>query len=48
MDMPTIGIDAETTERLDSLRVDGEFYDETITGLIGVYEAEELMPFNSE
>jgi len=24
------------------------FYDETITGLIGVYEAEELMPFNSE
>ena len=45
--MPTIGIDAETTERLGSLRVDGESYDETTTRLINVHEAEELMPFNS-
>ena len=44
--MPSIDIDEETIERLDSLRVDDESYDEVITELINIYEAEELTLFH--
>jgi predicted CopG family antitoxin len=40
--MPTIDVDEETVERLDSLRIEDESYDEIITELINIYEAEEL------
>ena len=45
--MPSIDVDEETIERLDSLRVDDESYDELITELINIYEAEELTLFHS-
>ena len=45
--MPTIEIDNETIERLDSLRIENESYDELITELINIYEAEELTLFHS-
>ena len=45
--MPTIEIDEETIERLDSLRVEDESYDEIITELINIYEAEELTLFRT-
>jgi predicted CopG family antitoxin len=45
--MPTIEVDEETIERLDGLRVDEESYDEIITELINIYEAEELTLFHS-
>jgi predicted CopG family antitoxin len=44
--MPSIDVDEETIERLDSLRVDDESYDELITELINIYEAEELTLFH--
>ena len=44
--MPSIDIDEETAERLDSLRVEDESYDEVITELINIYEAEELTLFH--
>ena len=44
--MPSIDIEEETIERLDSLRVDDESYDEVITELINIYEAEELTLFH--
>lgn len=46
--MPTIELDEETIERLDSLRVDDESYDELINELINIYETEELTLFRSE
>jgi predicted CopG family antitoxin len=45
--MPTIDIDEETLERLDQLRVDDESYDEIVTELINIYEAEELTLFHA-
>lgn len=46
--MPTIDLDEETIERLDNLRIEDESYDEIITELINIYEAEELTLFRSE
>ena len=37
--------DEETVERLDALRLDDEEYDEIVTELINIYEAEELTLF---
>jgi len=45
--MPTIELDEETVERLDNLRVDDESYDDIVTELINIYEAEELTLFHS-
>jgi predicted CopG family antitoxin len=45
--MPTIELDEETVERLDNLRVEDESYDEIVTELINIYEAEELTLFHS-
>jgi hypothetical protein len=45
--MPSIDLDAETVERLDALRIDEESYDEVVTELINIYEAEELTLFHS-
>lgn len=44
--MPQIHLDDETIERLDDLRVDDEDYDEIISELINIYEAEELTMFH--
>ena len=43
--IPQIHLDEETVERLDALRVDDEEYDEIVTELINIYEAEELTLF---
>lgn len=43
--MPTIDLDEETVERLDSLRIEDESYDEIVNELINIYEAEELTLF---
>jgi hypothetical protein len=40
--MPTVELSEETLERLDDLRIDDESYDEVVTELINIYEAEEL------
>ena len=40
--MPSIDVDEDTIKRLDNLRVGDESYDELITELINIYEAEEL------
>ena len=40
--MPEIHLEEETLERLDRLRVDDESYDELLTELLNIYEAEEL------
>ncbi|MEF8853232.1 MAG: hypothetical protein V5A44_03985 [Haloarculaceae archaeon] len=45
--MPTVELDEETVERLDSLRVEDESYDEVVSELINIYEAEELTLFHS-
>ncbi|WP_172861835.1 DUF7557 family protein [Halopenitus persicus] len=45
--MPQVHLDEETIERLDRLRVEDEEYDELITELINIYEAEELTLFHS-
>ena len=45
--MPKIHLDEETIGRLDTLRVDDESYDELVTELINIYEAEELTLFHS-
>jgi hypothetical protein len=47
-DMPDVTLDEETIERLDTLRIEDESYDEIITELINIYEAEELTLFRSE
>ena len=41
--MPTVELDEETIEHLDSLRVEDESYDEIVTELINIYGAEELI-----
>ena len=45
--MPQIHLDEETIERLDNLRMEDESYDEIVTELINIYEAEELTLFHS-
>jgi hypothetical protein len=40
--MVRVELREQTVERLDSLRVDDESYDEIINELINIYEAEEL------
>ena len=40
--MPEVHLDQETVERLDTLRVDDESYDELVNELINIYEAEEM------
>ncbi|WP_340101147.1 DUF7557 family protein [Salinibaculum salinum] len=45
--MPSIDVDEETLERLDSLRVDDESYEELINELINIYQAEELTLFHA-
>lgn len=47
MTMPKITIDEETVSRLDALAEEDASYDETITELINIYEAEELTLFHS-
>jgi hypothetical protein len=44
--MPQIHLDDETLDRLDALRQEGEEYDEIVTELINIYEAEELTLFH--
>ena len=44
--MPTVELDGETVRRLDGLRVEDESYDELVTELINIYEAEELTLFH--
>lgn len=44
--MPKVHLDEETIERLDALRQEDESYDELITELINIYEAEELTMFH--
>jgi len=44
--MSSIELDDETIERLDDLRVEDESYDEIVTELINIYEAEELTLFH--
>ena len=46
--MPEITISEETVERLDSLQVEDESYDEIINELISIYEAEGLTLFRAE
>jgi len=46
-DVPTVELDEETIERLDSLRVDEESYDEIVIDLVNSYEAEELTLFHA-
>ena len=45
--MPSIELDEETVERLDALRIEDESYDEIVTELINIYEAEELTLFHA-
>jgi len=45
--MPQIHLDEETVARLDALRQGDEDYDEIVTELINIYEAEELTLFHS-
>jgi len=40
--MPSIHLDEETIERLDGLRVEDDSYDEIVTELINIYQAEEM------
>jgi len=43
--MPSIELDEGTIERLDGLRIEDESYDEIVTELINIYQAEELTLF---
>lgn len=45
--MPTVDLEEDTVQRLDDLRVQEESYDELITELINIYEAEELTLFHA-
>ena len=45
--MESIELREETIERLDDLRIEDESYDELVTELINIYEAEELTLFRS-
>lgn len=40
--MPTIEVEDRTIERLESLRIEDESYDEIINELIGIYQASEM------
>lgn len=44
--MPTVELDAETIDRLESLRVDEESYDEIVNELFDIYETQELTLFH--
>ncbi|GGM65581.1 hypothetical protein J2752_000282 [Halarchaeum rubridurum] len=44
--MPKVHLDEETIERLDGLRTEDESYDEIVSELIDIYEAEELTMFH--
>jgi len=44
---PTVELDESTVQRLDDLRVEDESYDEVVTELINIYEAEELTLFHA-
>ena len=44
--MPTVELDENTVERLDDLRIEDESYDEIVTELINIYQAEELTLFH--
>ena len=46
--MRKIPLEEETVERLDRLRIEDERYDEIITELINIYEAEERTLFKAE
>lgn len=45
--MPAVELSDETVDRLDALRLDDESYDELVTELLNIYEAEELTLFHS-
>ena len=45
--MPHVHLDEETIARLDSLRQEDEEYDEIVTELINIYEANEMTLFHS-
>ncbi len=45
--MPSVELDEETIDRLDQLRIEDESYDEIVTELINIYEAEELTLFHA-
>ena len=45
--MVRIELDEETVDRLDGLRENDETYDELVTELLNIYEAEELTMFRS-
>ncbi|SFL61895.1 hypothetical protein SAMN04487950_4404 [Halogranum rubrum] len=47
MSMPQVHLDDETLARLDNLREEDEEYDELITELINIYEANEMTLFHS-
>ncbi|WP_254271430.1 DUF7557 family protein [Haloarcula marina] len=44
--MPSIELAESTVDRLDDLRVEDESYDEIVTELINIYQAEELTLFH--
>ena len=46
--IPTVELDEETIERLDALRVDDESYDELVTELTNIDEAERLTLLTNE
>ncbi|GAA0673962.1 hypothetical protein ACFQDG_12505 [Natronoarchaeum mannanilyticum] len=46
--MPNVNLDEETIERLDALRTEDESYDEIVSELINIYEAEELTLFTTD
>lgn len=46
--MPSVELEEETLERLDSLRIEDESYDDIVNELINIYEAEELTLFKAE
>ncbi|MFC3476362.1 DUF7557 family protein [Halobacterium litoreum] len=45
--MPKVMLSEETVERLEGLQEDDESYDELVTELLNIYEAEELTLFHS-
>lgn len=45
--MPQVHLDEKTVARLDNLREEDEEYDELITELINIYEANEMTLFHS-
>jgi deoxyhypusine synthase len=44
--MPTVELEESTIKRLDDLCVEDESYDEIVTELINIYQAEELTLFH--